>query len=134
MKTLFLTAPACLLVSLALAQNTVTINQSGGSGNRAVVSQQGTGNSISINQRNTHTSNSRQQPGNRVSLRVDSTTQTTINQQSIGPNVVELAQNGQATTMTVNQSSATHENILTRHPYTPPSAPNVRTPKRRNRR
>ena len=134
MKTIFLTASACLLVLSALAQNTVTINQSGGSGNRAVVSQQGAGNSISINQSSTHTGNSRQQPGNRVSLRVDSTTQTTINQQSVGPNSVELTQNGQASATTINQSSATHQNTVVLLPRQNAPKPNVRTLKRHERR
>jgi hypothetical protein len=132
MKKLFLTASACLMALLALAQNTITINQSGGSGNRAAVSQQGSGNSISINQSSTHTSQSRQ-PGNQVSLRVDSSTQTTINQHGDGPNSVKLMQTGQATT-TINQSSVTHENRVILLPRRDSSAHQIRTPKRRNRR
>jgi hypothetical protein len=133
MNAYFLTVSACLMVSLALAQNTVTINQSGGSGNRATVSQQGSGNSISVNQISTQTSHSRQ-PGNRVRLRVDSATQTTINQQGDGPNSVKLMQNGQASITTINQSSATHENTVILLPRQDALQPKARILKRHKRR
>ncbi|MBC8155023.1 MAG: hypothetical protein H7Z72_19185 [Bacteroidetes bacterium] len=116
------------------AGQSAVINQSGGAGNRAVISQQGAGNRVSINQRNTSTSDSSGQPGNRVSLRVDSTTQTAINQHNeTGPNSVELSQAGQSSAV-INQSSGTHDNTVTTLPGQKPPTPRNRAPKRRNRR
>jgi hypothetical protein len=135
MKLFFLTGAACLTVSLVVAQNSVVINQSGGSGgNQATVSQQGTGNTISINQSNTSSSRYSGQPGNRVRLRVDTTTQTTISQHGNGPNTVEVVQDGQGATI-VNQSPSRQQNTV---PFSdkphPTATPKTRTPKRHNRR
>lgn len=146
MKTPFLAGLALLSTSAALAQNAVTINQSGGpQANRAVVSQSGSGNSIVINQ--TSSTNRYQKPaepgkdqtdttpageGNQVSLRVDENTQTTINQHNSGPNSVEIWQPGNSSA-TINQSSDTHENTVVTHPQTAPSTPRNRSTKRRHR-
>lgn len=132
MKKTFLTGIAVLSASAAFAQNSVTINQSGGgSGNQAVVSQSGSGNSIRINQRSTANRDSSGQPGNRVSLRVPKGTQTTINQDNTGPNLVELSQDGQASAI-INQSSGTDENTVTTLPGQKPPTPGNRATKRRN--
>ncbi|CCH55637.1 hypothetical protein BN8_04910 [Fibrisoma limi BUZ 3] len=120
MKKPLLAGLAMLSVSAAFGQNSVSINQSGGSsGNRAVVSQSGSGNSIVINQSSDNTddssktteSKSRSSEGNQVSLRVGANTQTTINQHNSGPNSVELQQEGNSSA-TINQSSGTNENTI----------------------
>ena len=150
MKKTFLAGIAMLSASAAFAQNAVSINQSGDqSGNRAVVSQSGSGNSIVINQSNTieetpKTTDQKKRPdtagprlarpgaGNQVSLRVDNDTQTTINQDNTGPNSVELWQSGNSQT-TVNQSSGTYENTVVTHPAPEQPTRKVRSTKRRNR-
>ena len=147
MKYLILAGIALLSATAAFAQSSVTINQSSDEqqGNRAVVSQSGTGNSIVINQssstidENSKTSNRKSRPGegNQVSLRVDANTQTTINQHkrtdgSAGPNSVELWQDGNSST-TINQSSGTHENSVVTHPLPDRTAPRNRAPKRHKR-
>lgn len=144
MKKTFLAGIAMLSASAAFAQSSVTINQAGDqSGNRAVVSQSGSGNSIVINQSNSSTdeksktTNQKKQPGrpgegNRVSLRVDKDTQTTISQDNAGPNSVELWQSGNSET-TINQSSGTNENTVVTHPVPERPTNKVRSPKRRKR-
>ena len=150
MKKTFLAGIAMLSASAAFAQSSVTINQAGDqSGNRAVVSQSGSGNSIVINQSNSieetsKTTDQKKRPGvarpgagNQVSLRVDNDTQTTINQDNrndgpYAPNSVELWQSGNSET-TVNQSSGTHQNTVVSHPPPESSSPKARSPKRRNR-
>ncbi len=145
MKKTFLAGIAMLSASAAFAQSSVTINQAGDqSGNRASVSQSGSGNSIVINQSNSSinetskTTDQRKQPGrskpgegNQVSLRVDENTQTTISQHNSGPNSVELWQSGNSET-TINQSSGTHENTVVTHPHRQPTR-KARSTKRRNR-
>lgn len=145
MKTPLLAGMAMLSASAVFAQNSVTINQSGGqSANRAVVSQSGSGNSIVINQNSAIDESSKtdkpEKPsgearpgeGNQVSLRVDNNTQTTINQQSSGPNSVELWQAGNSSA-TINQSSDTHANTVVTHPHRGNPTRKTRSPKRRNR-
>ncbi|MFD2573941.1 curlin repeat-containing protein [Spirosoma soli] len=141
MKKTFLAGMAMLSASAAFAQNSVTISQSGDpSGNRAVVSQSGSGNSIVINQssstidetRKTETRKSRSNEGNQVSLRVDPNTQTTINQHNSGPNSVELWQDGNSST-TINQSSGTNENTVVTHPHQSQPTRKARATKRRKR-
>ena len=144
MKKPFLAGLAMLSVSAAFGQNSVSINQSGGpSGNRAVVTQSGSGNSIVINQSNDDTDQSnkprkaekRPGPGNQVSLRVGANTQTTINQQNSGPNSVELEQVGNSTA-TINQSSSTNENTIELRQLEPTNAQPTRKTRpfrRRNR-
>ena len=136
-----------LSASSAFAQSSVTINQAGDqSGNRASVSQSGSGNSIVINQSNSSindanktTDQKKQQPGrarsgegNQVSLRVDNNTQTTISQVNTGPNSVELWQSGHSET-TINQSSGTNEITVVTNPHRSQPTRKVRSTKRRNR-
>ena len=135
-----------LSASAAFAQSSVTINQAGDqSGNRASVSQSGSGNSIVINQSNSSineankTTDQKKQPGrarsgegNQVSLRVDNNTQTTISQDNPGPNSVELWQSGNSET-TINQSSGTNENTVVTHPHRSQPTRKARSTKRRNR-
>lgn len=132
MNRLFLSSVAMLTAATAFGQNSVSISQSGGAGNTATVSQSGAGNSVSINQHSTQPGDS-SKPGNRVSLRVTKGTQTTINQHNVGPNAVEISQDGQATA-TINQSSGTDENTITVLPNPAPSTHRNRPAKRRNRR
>ena len=145
MKKTFLAGMAVLSASAAFAQSSVTINQAGDqSGNRASVSQSGSGNSIVINQSNSSVNEANkttdQKPpgrarpgeGNQVSLRVDSNTQTTISQDNAGPNSVELWQTGNSET-TINQSSGTNENTVVTHPHRSQPTRKVRSTKRRNR-
>jgi hypothetical protein len=150
MKNTFLAGMAMLSASAAFAQSAVTINQAGDqSGNRAVVSQSGSGNSIVINQSNSSinepnkTTDPNKRPGeagktprpgegNHVSLRVDQNTQTTISQDNTGPNSVELWQSGNSET-TINQSSGTNENTVVTHPHLGQPTRKARSTKRRNR-
>ncbi|GAB2522763.1 curlin repeat-containing protein [Spirosoma aerophilum] len=106
-----------LLASAAYAQNYVSITQNGGGNNSASVTQSGEGNSVSISQTGGATTDD-PKPGNRVSLRVPRGTRTTINQQNVGPNSVEISQEGQATA-TITQSSQTGENAIHTLPVLP---------------
>ncbi|NEU65871.1 hypothetical protein [Spirosoma agri] len=132
MKKLVLSSLAVLSAFVAFSQNQAIINQQGSSGNHATVSQSGTGNSLVLNQNNTDSSNSRQE-GNRISLRVDTNTQTTINQRSDGPNSVELSQAGQSSAV-INQSSGTDDNTVTLLPGQKPVIQRHSSSKRRQRR
>ena len=132
MKRLVLSSLAMLSALVAFSQNQVTISQQGSSGNHATVSQSGIGNSLILNQHSTDSSNSRQE-GNRISLRVDTNTQTTINQRSDGPNSVELSQEGQSSAV-INQSSGTDENTVTVLPGQKPVIRQHSSSKRRHRR
>ncbi|QJD78693.1 curlin repeat-containing protein [Spirosoma rhododendri] len=132
MKNLFSSLLAMLTAASAFGQNSVSIVQNGGPGNSASVIQSGEGNSVSISQRGGAATDG-SKPGNRVSLRVPRGTETTINQQNVGSNSVEISQEGQATA-TINQSSATGENSIHTLPGMPDSRSKARPSKRRNRR
>ncbi|QIP11642.1 hypothetical protein G8759_02835 [Spirosoma aureum] len=132
MKKLALSSLAMLSAFASTAQNHISISQQGSPGNHAMVSQSGSGNSVIINQNSTDSSSSGQ-TGNRISLRVDKNTQTTINQRSDGPNSVELSQEGQSSAI-INQSSGTDNNTVTLLPGQKPVTHQPRTPKRRQRR
>ncbi|GAB3748411.1 curlin repeat-containing protein [Spirosoma pomorum] len=120
-----------------LAQNSVTISQTGGSGNLASVTQSGNGNSVSISQQGGAVADG-SKPGNRVSLRVPKGTETTISQHNrgdgpFGPNTVEISQEGQATA-TISQSSETGENFIHSLPASSSTQPKNRSSNRKNRR
>jgi hypothetical protein len=145
MKKPLLAGLALFSASAAFAQSSVTINQSGASANRAVVSQSGSNNSVVINQNGNaiettdHDSDKKdpsdsEKPGvgNQVSLRVDKNAQTTINQHNTGPNSVELWQDG-SSQATINQSSGTNENSISTHPSATPQPKSGRAGKRRKR-
>ena len=157
-KTVHTLGLAVLSVSAALAQNRIEISQSGsrgtqatvvqqksqqsvvtihqsadGVGNQAIISQSGQGNQAHINQSGSITGDSSGQSGNRVNLRVDSTTQTTISQQGTGPHRVELVQDGRTTTI-VYQSSGMDDSTVTTRPGQDNVTPRPRSSKRRNRR
>ncbi|QHV95530.1 hypothetical protein [Spirosoma endbachense] len=132
MKKLALSSLAMLSALASTAQNHISISQQGSPGNHAMVSQSGSGNSVIINQNSTDSSSSGQ-TGNRISLRVDTNTQTTINQRSDGPNLVELSQEGQSSAI-INQPSGTDNNTVTLLPGQKPVNHQPRTSKRRQRR
>lgn len=131
MDKLILTTFAMLTVTVSFAQNSVSISQSGGAGNQASVTQSGEGNTVSISQMGGAITDS-SKPGNRVSLRVPKGTATTINQTNVGPNSVEISQEGQATA-TISQSSGTDENTITTLPNVAPNDKKHRSLKRRRR-
>ena len=132
-STFLFTGCALLTATAGFGQNSVVISQSGGAGNQASVSQSGGGNQVSIDQQSADTSNG-SKPGNRVSLRVLKGTQTTISQQSEGPNAVEISQDGQATAI-IRQSSTTNENTISTLPDSQPVVPGaVRHQKRPTKR
>lgn len=131
MYQLLSTALTLLVATTALAQNSVSITQHGGGNNSASVTQSGEGNSVSISQSGGATKDG-SKPGNRVSLRVPKGTETTVNQQSVGPNSVEIAQEGQATA-TISQSSETGENRIRTLPVIPENRLKTRPLKKRNR-
>ena len=131
MNQLILTAFTMLVATTVFAQNSVSITQNGGGNNSASVTQSGEGNSVSISQTGGATTDS-SKPGNRVSLRVPKGTETTINQHNVGPNSVEISQEGQATA-TINQLSETGENTIHTLPVVPENRTKTRPSKRRNR-
>lgn len=131
MKSILPTALFMLTSTALFAQNSVSISQTGGTGNSASITQSGEGNSVSINQTGGAVNDS-SKPGNRVSLRVSKGTETTINQHNVGPNTVEISQEGQATAV-INQSSETGENSIHTLPNTPANQPKTHSSKRRKR-
>lgn len=140
MKNPFLAGLALFSASAALAQSSVTINQSGDqSSNRAVVTQSGGTNSVVINQRggvseaiDSSTGRKETGGGNQISLRLEKNTQTTVNQHNAGPNSVEIWQDG-ASQATINQSSESNQNSIITHPSAPATPKPGRTGKRRKR-
>lgn len=116
-----------------MAQNTVVINQSGGAGNSAVVSQSGQGGSVIISQSGASSTDSSGAPvGNHASLYVTKGTQTTVTQHSTGSNAVAISQDGQ-TTAVISQSSDTGENSIITLPEPKQSGGKPKATKRRNR-
>lgn len=123
-----------LFTGKSMAQSRIVIEQSGGAGNAAVVSQSGGSNQVIISQNGPAAGDSSTfQPGNQVSLRVAKGTETIVSQHGPGPNAVEISQDGRSSA-NINQSSGQNQNRIITLPDTEPDSRARQPAKRRFRR
>ncbi len=120
MKKVILASFAIATTMSCMAQNSVTISQTGGSGNTASVQQTGSGSRVIIKQQSS--GDTAKASINHLRIEVPVGTRTTIHQAGHGPNVLEISQGARPSAI-IQQHSTINENTITEiQPKEPPKS------------
>lgn len=124
MKKVILSSFAIATTMSCMAQNSVTISQTGGSGNTASVQQSGSGSRVVIRQQSSSDTSAKASV-NHLRIDVPVGTKTTIHQSGKGPNVLEISQEARSSAI-IEQHSALNENTVTEiKPKDTPKSPSA---------